>query len=36
LMTMGIIGAVVYLGIFVLFFRHEVIEVKTALLSTRN
>jgi O-antigen/teichoic acid export membrane protein len=35
LLTMGIIGAVVYLGVFALFFRHEVIEVKTALVGSR-
>jgi O-antigen/teichoic acid export membrane protein len=35
LLTMAIIGAVVYLAVFFLFFRHEVIEVKTALLGSR-
>jgi O-antigen/teichoic acid export membrane protein len=36
LITMGIIGAIVYLGVFGLFFRHEVIEVKTELLGSRG
>lgn len=36
LLSMSIFGAGVYLGVFVLLFRHEIIEVKSALASSRG